>query len=290
MLIMTLTSCTLFQSETDTVIDLLPRDSDVPGWEKTNASVYFKGKNVKMYNREYEGLEIEKLAASVYQSIDNRDIKIKLEVIKFSSILNAYGFFSVKRGPGIFEISDINAFDDNSISIIQIGEYAIYSATDHMDLLLKKDLKTFSNISLQYIGQNYLHEKLPSSLNILKGIDGYGVLYSRNPYYKLPLLPDIYITQWTWNNELIDIFLSEKDSFYDAYKIFKNITGNNNYIMISSDNTYTAFKKDAEDKYSFISVNDKIIFGCWSVSNFKEGKKILGEIKSRIEDYKKIKE
>ena len=57
--------------------------------------------------------------------------------------------------------------------------------------------------------------------------------------------------------------------------------------MISADNTYTAFKKETDEKFSFISLNDKIIFGCWSVSDFKEGKKILNEIKSRIEDYKK---
>lgn len=283
----TLTACSLFQSETDSVIDLLPRDSDVPGWEKVDSSVYFKGKKVKMYDREYKDIGIEKLASCIYHSIDNHDIKIKLEVIKFGSVLNAYGFFSIKRGPGIFEVSDKNEFDNNSVSIIQIGEYAIYSTTDQSDLLMKKDLKTFANIPLQYLGQNYIKEKLPEISGLLKGIDGYGILYSIRNYFKFPLLRRVYFTNWSWNNQMIDVFLSEEDSFYDAYELFKKITGENSYIMISSDNTYTAFKKETDDKYSFISLDDKYIFGCWSVGDFKEGKKILGEIKTRIGDYKK---
>jgi hypothetical protein len=56
--------------------------------------------------------------------------------------------------------------------------------------------------------------------------------------------------------------------------------------MISSDNIYTAFKKDQDDKYSFISVSDNWIYGCWSVSDFNEGKKILDEISLRIGKYK----
>lgn len=285
-LIITLSSCSLFQSEIDSVTDLLPRDSDVPGWVK-NASVHsYKAKDVKKYNRDYNGLGIEKLAATVYQSIDDKNVEIKLEVIRFNSVIDAYGFFSIKRGPGIFETADVNEFYSNSISIIQIGEYAVYSSTYKADLLLKTDLKTFVNIPLLYIGQNYIHDHLPDSLNVLKGVDGYGVLYSRKPYLKFPFLRNINFTQWLSNKDLIDVFFTEKDSFYDAYEIFKKSI-DSNYIIISSDNTYTAFKKEQDNNYTFISVSDKWIFGCRSVSNINEGKKVLGEIRSRIEDYKK---
>lgn len=283
---MTSSSCALFQGETDSVIDLLPRDSDVPGWVRVDSPVFYKNKSIKIYNREYNGLGIEKLASSLYQSIDDPSIVIKLEVIKFSSVINAYGFFSIKRGPGIFETGDINEYYSNAISIIQTGEYAVYSETGKTDLLLKKDLKTFVNIPLLYIGQNFTGNKLPESINALKGIDGYGVLYSRKPYHKFPFVNGIYFTQWSWDKDLVDVFLSENNSFYDAYAIYKKST-DNNYIMISSDNVYTAFKKDADEKYSFISVNDNWVFGCWSVSDFNEGKKILDEISSRIEKYKK---
>jgi len=153
-----------------------------------------------------------------------------------------------------------------------VGEYAIYATTDQSDMLLKKDLKTFANIPLIYIGTNHMSDKLPESLNVLKGGDGYGVLYSSKPYLKAQFLKNINFTQWSWNKDLIDVYLTENNSFYDAYEIFKKITSSN-YIMISSDNTYTAFKKDQDDKYSFISVTDKWIFGCWSISDFNEGKK-----------------
>jgi len=285
-IVIALSSCSLFQSEIDTVNDLLPRDSDVPGWVRNDTALYYKGKDVKKYNREYNGLGIDKLASCIYQSIDDPQVQIKLEVIKFSSVLNAYGFYSIKRGPGIFEASQKNEYYSNEIAVIQMGEYAIYSETDKAELLLKKDLKTFVNIPTIYIGQNFMKDKLPPGLNVIKGFEGFGVLYSKKPYHQFRYISKINFTQWSWNGELVNLFFSEYDSFYDAYEVFKKST-EIDYIMISSDNTYAAFKKEQDGTYSFISVNDKWISGCWSVPEFEEGKKILNEIQSRIEDYKR---
>jgi hypothetical protein len=278
-------SCALFQAETDSVVDLLPRDSDVPGWVRVDSPLYYKSSDIKKYNREYRDIGIDKLASAFYQSIDDPDIIIKLEVLKFNSVLNAYGFFSIKRGPGVFDAGQVNEYYSNSISIIQTGEYAVYSETGKTDLLLKKDLKTFVNIPLLYIGRNYKNDNLPDSLDLIKGIDSYGVLYSRRPYHEFPFVNRIYFTRWSWNKDMVDVFVSENSSFYDSYEIYKKSTANN-YIMISSDNIYTAFKKDQDDKYSFISVSDNWIYGCWSVSDFNEGKKILDEISLRIGKYK----
>ena len=201
-------------------------------------------------------------------------------------MLNAYGFFSLKRGPGIFELSEMNEYYSNAISVVQIGEYAIYSETPKTDLFLKKDLKTFVNIPLLYIGQNHMDDRLPDTLNVIKGFDGYGVLDSRKPYHKFRYIEKIYFTQWDWNKDTVDLFYNENASFYDAYEIFKKSTGAD-YIISSSDDTHTAFKKEQDGRYSFISVSDRFIFGCWSVSTLDDGKKILGELNSRITDYRK---
>lgn len=284
-LFLTSTSCTLFQGETDSVMDLLPRDSDVPGWVRIDSPVYYKSNDIKKYNSDYDGLGIDKLSTSLYQSIDDPGIIIKLEVLKFTSVLNAYGFFSIKRGPGVFEAAQINEYYSNAISIIQTGEYAAYSETGKAEMFLKKDLKTFVNIPLLYLGHNFNNEKLPDSLNVLKGIDGYGVLYSKKPYHQYTLVKNIFFTQWSWNKDFVDVFLSKNSSFHDAYEIYRKSI-ENNYILISSNNIYSAFKKDQDGKYSFISVSDSWIFGCWSVSDFDEGKKVLDEINSRILKYK----
>lgn len=283
---MTIPSCSLFQAGTESVNELLPRDSDVPGWTRNGSASNYKSKDIKKYNREYTALGIEKLAAAEYSSIDDPNITIRLEVIKFGSVLDAYGFYSIKRGPGIFEPAEINEYYTNEVSIFQTGQYVFFSITGNTDKLLKKDLKTFANIPMLYIGENYSHEKLPASLGVLKGSDGYGVLYSRKPYYKFPYLSGITLTQWVSDKDSVELFFAENDSFYDAYEIFKKTTAKD-YILLSSDDIYTAFKKDSDGKYSFISVSDRWIFGCWSVTDLNAGKKILSEIRSRIEDYKK---
>lgn len=137
-IIISFTSCSLFQSEVDTVIDLLPRDSDVPGWVRIDSVQYYKDKNVKKYNRDYRGLGIERLAACTYKSIDNGDVTIRLEVIKFSSVLTAYGFYSVKRGLDLFEPADLNEFFTDDMALIQVGEYGILATTANAEQFLKK--------------------------------------------------------------------------------------------------------------------------------------------------------
>ena len=279
-------SCSLFQSEVDDVEDLLPRETDVPGWLRSNPVSSYSGRNIKKYNKDYTELGIEKLSYSVYESIDNSDIKMKVEVIRFDSVLNAYGFYSVSRGYGIFDIGETNDFNSDRLSIIQIGNYVVCSSTDNESThSLEEELKVFAKIPFNYIGENYMNYKLPDSLNILKSGDGYGIIYSINQHDKFSFLERIAYTQWKWNNNLINVFYSEYSSFYDAYEIFKkNIV--DDFIVSSSDEIYTAFKKD-DGKYIFISVKDRFIFGGWSIEDYNDIHRILNEILNRINDYNK---
>lgn len=273
----------MFQSDSDNVVDMLPRESDVPGWSKTGSDLYLKKKDIGKLIREYRGLGIERYAGSIYESIDEKGARIKLEIMKFGTTLDAYGFFSVKRGPGIFDTADTNEYYSNSIGLVQSGEYVIFTSTDKTDSLLKKELKTFANIPLLYIGKGNKTNKLPSGISAIRGVDGYGVLYSRKQYHRFPQIRDIYFTQWNWNGELIELFYSDRGSFYDAYELFKK-TSASEYILISSDDKYTAFRKEQDGRYCFVSVSDRWIFGCWSVKEFDDGKKILHEILYRLED------
>ena len=283
-------SCSFFQSKSDNVDDFLPRETDVPGWIMKDSVQSYTGANIKKYNQDYAGIGIERLSSSVYkslyESLYNLDVKIKVEVIRFDSVLSAYGFFSVIRGHGIFDIGDINEFSSSKLSIIRRGNYVVYSSTEDESPLIQEDLTTFSKIPFNYIGENYMNYKLPGSLNILKGADGYGIIYSINKHEKFSSLERIAYTQWKWNNNLINVFYSEYGSFYDAYEVFKeNIV--DNYIVSSSDEIYTAFKKDSDGKYIFISVRDNCIFGGWSIEKYNDMNKIHNEILKRIDDYNK---
>ncbi|MCL1865049.1 MAG: hypothetical protein FWF73_04480 [Spirochaetes bacterium] len=283
-------SCSLFQTEVDDGEDFLPKETDVPGWIRSNSILSYSGGNIKKYNKDYAGLGIEKFTYSIYESINNSDIKIKVEVMRFDSVLNAYGFYSVKRGQGIFDIRETNDFSSDRLSVIQIGNYVVCSSTDSSaengDSSLHGELKTFSKIPFNYIGENYMNYKLPDSLHILKSGDGYGIIYSINQHAKFSFLERMAYTQWKWNNNLISVFYSEYGSFYDAYEVFKkNIV--DTYIVSSSDGIYTAFKKDDEGKYIFISVKDRWIFGAWSIEEYNEINRIHSEILNKINDYNK---
>ena len=279
-------SCSLFRSKTGNVDDFLPRETDVPGWIRSEAVQSYTGSNIKKYNKDYTGIGIERLSSSVYKSIDNSEIKIKIEVVRFDSVLNAYGFFSVIRGHGIFDAGETSDFSSDKLSVISKGNYVVYSSTDNESPSMKKELILFSKIPFNYIGENYMTYKLPERLNILKSADRYGIIYSAGHHSKFSSLEKIAYTQWKWNNKLINVFYSEYRSFYDAYEVFKeNIV--DNYIVSSSDEIYTAFKKDDDGKYIFISVKDNRIFGGWSIEEYNDINKILIEILNKIHDYNK---
>ena len=274
-------SCSLFQSEVDDADNFLPRETDVPGWIRSNPVLSYTGRNIKKYNKDYTGLGITRLSSAVYESINNSGIKIKVEVFRFDSALNAYGFYSVTRGPGVFNIGEINEFSNDRLSIIHIGNYVVCSLAESESDSLKGELVTFSKIPLIYIGDNYMKNKLPESLNILKGEGGYGIIYNAAGHSKFPFLGKTVSTQWKRNNSLINVFYAEYSSFYDAYGVFKkNIV--DNYIVSSSDEIYTAFKKDDDGQYIFISVKDRWIFGGWGIKEYNDINRIHNEILNRI--------
>jgi hypothetical protein len=80
------------------------------------------------------------------------------------------------------------------------------------------------------------------------------------------------------------VFLSERGTYYDSFNLFQKIISKK-YIIIKADNTQSAFIRDEKGAYTFVSVYDRWIYGCWSVSNINDGKIILQNIRNAVENY-----
>ncbi len=280
------TSCILIQSGIDQITDLVPRDSDVPGWNRTGEVMTFQDDNVEGYKNEYSGLGIEKIAVCRYANFaDPRQI-ITVEVIRFNSILNSFSFFSGIKGFGDDTKCSEEEFSSEGTMVFRQGEYIIYVYTANPDLNSKKEMKIFTDVVNAYIGKNFIQDKLPPVSSILKRSGAPCVLYSRKSLAHLRGINRIYYAGITEGEKKYFVFLSDRESGYNSMNIFQKMISKK-YIIIKADNTQSAFIKDENSKYTFISVYDRWIYGCWGISEINDGKNVLVNIRNVIESYSK---
>ncbi len=273
----------MFQSEIESVSDILPRETDLPGWNRISLPAEFSGMNVRKYRKEYHDTGIERLSTCNYHSFGENNAVVSVEVIKFDSVLNSYGFFSRSAGFAGYTTETINEYSSGKLALALRGEYIVYAFTsDNEGMAI--DLKNFIKSSLKYISENYVREKLPEKINVLKGPDKYGIIYSRTPIKEQKGIGRIFYTLWGTGKEQVVVFISEQDAFSDSYMIFRNRI-REGYIVAESGTVNTAFKKENDGTFTFISAYDKWLYGCWSSGNIEQGKKITQELKNRINGF-----
>ena len=276
-----LLSCALFRSDIDTVTDLLPRDTDLSGWSIKTASVEYSGRKIANYDKSYKKTGIEKLSACEYGSTDMEDVSVKVELMRFDSVLNAYGFFSIRRGEGNFSAGTVNEFYSDFYAVAQRGEYIVNVYSKNSRESMKNALAGFLQISLQYIGENYSRQELPSEIKILDGSVKYGIIYSPAGISNPDKIDRIYYTSWIVDKRKITVFASKRDSFAESYALLKNKI-QKGYIISEAGAEHTAFIREPDGTYSFISVKNNWIYGCISVIDFKTGEIITDELRERI--------
>lgn len=277
-------SCKLFRAGTESITDYLPRDTDVPGWNMTGDIHSYTDSDIESYKKSYTRLGIDAIAACSFKSFGENERYFTVEVIRFNSILNSYSFFSQIRGLEYSDKCSEEEFRSDTVSMQRMGQYIILVTADRPDLNNFRDFKTFSEASMSYIGDNYVTDKLPPVHNILSRAGSGCVLYSRRGIENVQGISRIYYGAVTENEKKYYVFLSDRESFYGSMNIFQKIISKK-YIIIKADNTQSAFIKDENGLYSFVSVYDRWIYGCWGVADINDGKRILLNIRNVIDSY-----
>jgi hypothetical protein len=263
---------------------MLPRDSDLSGWNRKGSPEDYDGRRIRKYRNDYNGIGIERISCCSYESIGDNKPVITVEVIKFNNVMNSYGLFSRIAAGSDFVPKTENEFYSSNRAAALRGEYLVYIHTEPENEDNAPILKSFIITSLKYIGTSYSRENLNELINLLKYRDKYGIIYSVKPVGNQDGIDKIYYTLWNSNKKLVYVFISERTSFADSYLIFKERV-KRGYILVESGTSYTAFNRDSNGTFSFISANDKWIYGCWSSPDIETGKKIIEELKVSISDY-----
>jgi len=281
---LSVSSCSIFQREPGYISDYIPRDSDVPGWNRNVTPGTVEGSDAGSYRQDYTGLGISAISWCTYSSFDDRDRTIRIEVIRFNHVIDAFSFFSEIAGfSENGSCPDTEYFNEN-LSIIRAGEYVIYASTENLHIQNTADLKNFTSISMSYLGDRYSEENLPLLSNVLKRAGASCVLYSRRGISAVAGINRCYYSLINSENRTYFIFLSDRGTNYDAMNLFQKIIAKK-YIVLKADNTQSAFIKDETGTYTFISIFDRWIYGCWKVTDINDGKIILQNIRNAVENH-----
>lgn len=282
-------SCALFQSDIDSVSDMLPRDTDLSGWTRIAPPEEYSGNRVKSYKTEYDKTGIERISICSYESFsyansDDEKGTVTIEVMRFNGVQNSYGLFSRIAGENEFLAETENEFYGVNFAVALRGEYLVYVFTELNINNPVFDLKSFILPSLKNIGNSYSREKLNDRISILKYRDKNGIIFSGKSVEFLDGVDDIYYTVWRSEGAKIKVFFSERISFADSYRIFTEYI-KKGYVIVESGSIHTAFKKESNGRYSFLSVSDKWLYGSLLSPDYKTGKRVTDELGARITDY-----
>lgn len=283
-LLLACSSCTIFQRGTGYISDYIPRDSDVPGWNRQSTPSTADGESIGSYRNDYTGLGIDSIAWCSFTSFEDRDRFIEVEVIRFKNITDSYSFYSDSAGFSESGTCPDDEFYNDTKAVIRAGEYIVHVKTSSQHLENSADLKSFSSISRNYIGDRYSPESLPALQGVLKRAGATCVLFSKRGIAAVPGINRCYYSMINDQNKNYFVFLSERGTYYDSLNLFQKIISKK-YIIIKADNTQSAFIRDEKGVYTFVSIYDRWIYGCWSVSDINDGKTILQNIRNAVESY-----
>jgi len=283
-LVIFLNSCALFQSEMESVNDFLPRDTDVPGWMRSSFPEEFSGFSVSNYKKEYKTLGVERLSICHYNSLDNENYKVAVEIIKFNSVLNAYGFFSKKANEVYFEpVTKIDIYrDDFALSLR--GDIVVY-AYPYSDFASGEILKKLIDVATTYIGQYYDHQSLPAKISILDNPYKAALIYSITTYEPAGI-DDVFVKTWQHRDIKVSVFFSERKSTEECWLMFNRFI-KNGWTLSETEQGTIAFIKPKSKGYSFIAVHERWIYGCIDTPSIQYGGEILEILKTRISLYEK---
>ncbi len=278
------TSCSLFQKSELKSEYLIPSEADTPGWIKSGDHVSVKRYSAAERKDQFYDAHILHSISSRYISIDDASVHIDLVILRFSSSLDAYTFFS-SRLKFMEWISDDNTdeYKDDSIYIRRKGDFVIIAENDTSSPFLRGAMGQLVKTVDFNIGDNYSAAMLPLWGGLLKDFSGNNAVFSRKELDHFKGIDNVFSSRISSGKEECFIFISEKSSFDHAFRLYRSIIESENYLTVEALNRHSAILKIKEKNYRFISINGNIITGLWGCKELAEGEAILQKLNDLIE-------
>ena len=274
--------CALLQPNKEKIEDLIPRETEIPGWRIELSPKIYNSKNIHEYFKNEEQRKLfstyglKELCIAKFKSFSSPTKEIKVEIFHMNSPLNAFGILSMGRA-NLSKKEDIceDSYSTAQGIFLRKGNYyiRIKSSTEYDNSL--NDFKIFSNIVCDKIKNAF--EPLPGYISLFGGDERISIKYQIEGDTRIQSLKKIFTGNLGLFGAYRTIFFAKRDSSYISIGEFSNLLkdGNNPYILSTAEKIQTAFHKINYNEIIFISVYKEWIFGVLDAENMVEGEKII---------------
>ena len=239
---------------------LIPSESDIPGWIIADDIINKDSSNIHEYNSLYADKGVIAYSKCRYRDIDNNEIYIDLNIIKFSTILNAYGFFSSTAGfDEWLPYENGNDFKSDLFYLRRKGDYVIYVKNSEALPFLRKEMSLLVKTVENNIDTTESDYKLPYLIDFLKSFSDNNVIYSKKSLKQFSKIDNVFYSRVNSGNNWCFVFISEQESFSKAFGIYRSIVESENYMTVEASERHSALLKINEKNCRFISVHGNII-------------------------------
>ena len=278
----------MFRTPDPGIAGILPRETDVPGWERIQESFRVDRTDFSAFHESYALYDLAERAIATYRSYRS-GYQITAEIVRCGSLLDAFGIMSWEREcvPDYRKVSDTVHVSPLALVACE-GVYfiRIYS-TEPVDGL-KEDLLAFLNSINQNLHQKAVNKSLPSYMTLFSpdySLDS--LLFLRKGMDELPGMPAVFIRRRTIFDREARVFFHRAENEDASERMFNNLTSRVNKFLLSRAGDYPVASREMEPgRVISVSHNGIWIFGVLNAGSTDEGSRITGMLYREIRDFR----
>lgn len=283
-------SCT-FLPKPGTMIDYLPRDTDVPGWVLAQKYALNSAKKIGQVVPDSSAYDPIEMVGAEYNYLSDTNRTVSVRVFKFRTLMDAFGLYGRERGfdrDAQFAGDDTYSCDQGLFS--RQGKFYVTVSEGPGGERDPAVLQQFLGVVRQNLKTQSGVEKLPDYiLSLSDRGSSRDIIYYKDGIEAIPGARDLYVTRRSISGKSYDLVYSRMQNTFDAEQTFHKIlkAGSGSFMLTKIGSLQPAIKALSPSEYLFISYYKQWIFGVLNAENMKEVNKIIiylyGDIRVRAE-------
>jgi hypothetical protein len=285
-----LSSCSLFP-RTPTISDVMPRETDVPGWSVERQYRTRSSRKMSQFSPLYGEHDPAELAITEYAHVSDKSKTVRVEMIRLGSSLDSFGFFSRERGLGrAFQIIDDNTYATPGCLYARIGMYYIKISYENLGDQDRSIIDQFLGVVRENLKSLAGDNSLPDQLFLFsKNHSTRDIVYYKRKMDAVPGLKNATVVRRVLAGKKYDLVCAVYSTAFDAEQEYLGIlkAGGGDYVLTKVGKLQPAIRIISDTEYLFICQYKQWIFGVLDADTMNEGNMIIGylltEIKNKAE-------
>jgi hypothetical protein len=271
-------SCSIFQTTSPAIVELLPRDTDVPGWGQQSPYYFTTPEKVSLFSGNYPLYHVSEIVLAQYQSISSSDVMIEVYILKSDTPLNAFGIYSLDRGFSQLRYARDNEYFTDSGLYFRNGEYYVKLLAQNSDDVRKNDLILFKDVITAKLGPVASKAALPQWMYTFSPSKSLAdLVYYINGTPLIPELHDLFVRKRTIEGKDLYIFFMKGGTKYETSNLLLEIfkSSQPNFMLSKTGSVQVGLKENPEGGYLYIAYRNEWIYGVLNAESISMGNKIM---------------